>query len=301
MVKRFIASMMTMLMVLSGFQGVFVFADEAPVQTPFEKYGAIKIAQDPATEYQQLCDEDGNPIQLKGMSTFGLQWTDGDWVLNDAAFDALAKDWKCEVVRLAMYVAENGYATDPAALLAKVEQGIKLASDRGMYVIIDWHILSPGDPRNDVYLNAGKDLPEYADIKAAHPDYTGPQLFFAYLSQKYGDKGNVLFETANEPNGLGTEENAASAWETKLLPYHQSVVDAIRAYDKDTVDNIVICGTDNWSQYVDAPVAHPVQDDGNQIMYTMHFYAGTHDTKTGDDGKYLRRRTCSNLYRMGYQ
>ncbi len=276
-VRRLLASLLALLMVVSSFQGMAVFATPIQSLTPYDKYGSIQVARDSSTGYQQLCDKSGNPIQLKGMSTFGLQWGDGEWILNDAAFDTLAKDWKCDVIRLAMYVAEEGYATKPAELLQKVEKGIQLASDRGMYVVVDWHMLSPGDPTSEVYQNAGKNLPVFDEIKISHPEYNGPQLFFAYLSKKYGDKGNVLFETANEPNGLGSEDEAANTWKTKLLPYHQSIVDAIRDNDKDNVDNIVICGTDNWSQFVDAPVANPVVDTNGQIMYTMHFYAGTHD------------------------
>jgi endoglucanase len=38
-----------------------------------------------------LCDEDRNPIQLKGMSTHGLQWFPE--IINENAFSALANDW----------------------------------------------------------------------------------------------------------------------------------------------------------------------------------------------------------------
>ncbi|MCR4837592.1 MAG: cellulase family glycosylhydrolase [Eubacterium sp.] len=298
MYKSVIAKALSVGLMFSALSAGSAFAAGIPTPegytTPFEQYGSVKVAKDPETGYQQLCDETGNPVQLKGMSTFGLQWGDGNWVLNDAAFDALAYDWKCNIIRLALYVTENGYATDPAAGLERVEKGIQLATERGMYVLVDWHILSPGDPTDPKYLEAGVDLPQYAEIRAEHPEYNGPQLFFAYLSQKYGDQGNVLFETANEPNGNGSEDGAAQTWKEKLLPYHQSVVDAIREYDKDAIPNVVICGTDNWSQFVDAPVANPVVDpaveaeqaDDAQIMYTFHFYAGTHDTKidekTGD-------------------
>ena len=276
--------------------------------TSFEKHGTVQVATDDETGYQQLCDEDGKPVQLKGMSTFGLQWGDGNWVLNDAAFDALAYDWNCDIVRLALYITEGGYVNDPAAGLARVEKGIQLATERGMYVLVDWHILSPGDPTDTKYLDAGLDLPEYETIRAAHPEYTGPQLFFAYLSQKYGAQGNVLFETANEPNGNGNEKNAEDTWKNKLLPYHQSVVDAIREYDADDAPNVVICGTDNWSQFVDAPVANPVQDpaveageaEADQIMYTFHFYAGTHDTKIDEEkGDYWLGGKIKNALKGG--
>lgn len=243
--------------------------------TPYDQYGRIKVVGN------QLVSESGTAIQLKGMSTFGLQWGDGNWVLNDAAFDALAMDWKCDIVRLAMYVAEDGYASHPQELLNSVEQGIQLATERGMYVIVDWHILNPGNPNESVYLNAGKDLACYADIRNAHPDYNGPQLFFAYLSQKYGSQGNVLFETGNEPNTLQSD----SDWQNTIQPYHQNVVNAIRAYDSDSNPNVVICGTGNWDQILTQPISKPVEDPsaglagGNrQIMYTVHFYAGTHDT-----------------------
>ncbi|MBO4862977.1 MAG: cellulase family glycosylhydrolase [Eubacterium sp.] len=297
-VKRMIVGALACGFLLAGFSPVTANAKgiDKPTGhvTPYEKYGDLKVAEDSSTGYMQLCDENGNPVQLKGMSTFGLQWGDGNWILNDAAFDALAYDWNCDIIRLAMYVTETGYADDPAAGLERVEQGIQLATERGMYVLVDWHILSPGDPTNEVYLNAGKNLPVYTDIKEAHPDYNGAQLFFAYLSEKYGDQGNVLFETANEPNGLGSEAAAASVWSEKLLPYHQGVVNAIRDYDKDPNPNIVICGTDNWSQFVDAPVSDPVVDPAvangsaldDQIMYTVHFYAGTHDTEPDEDGNY---------------
>ncbi len=270
-------------------------ASQTQEKTSFEKYGNLKIVtskknvQGKEITNRQICDKDGNPVQLKGMSTFGLQWEDGAWVLNDKAFDALAKDWKCDIIRLAMYVSEEGYKANPEEMLKKVEYGIKLATDRGMYVLIDWHILTPGDPMDEEYLSAGEDLEIYKEIKKVHPEYRGPQLFFAYISQKYGDQGNILFETSNEPNGLGTEENSSDIWKEKLLPYHQSVVNAIRAYDKDTNPNIVICGTDNWSQFVDAPILNPVKDidnDNPQIMYTVHFYSGTHDTDVDENGKY---------------
>jgi endoglucanase len=235
--------------------------------SPVEKYGKIRIAE--VNGRRRLCTENGDPVQLKGMSTMGLQWE--SWILTEEAFDALAYDWRCDVVRIAMYVTEGGYKNDPFGMLAKVEKGIKLASDRGLYVIVDWHVLTPGDPNANDYLNAGKSLSQYSEIRKDHPEYGGPELFFAYLSQKYGDLPNILWETANEPNKLSKN------WSESLLPYHQKILNAVRLYDKDGLgDNIVICGTDSWSQEVDAPIGNEVADPKRQVMYTAHFYAGTH-------------------------
>src|SRR5512133_1308011 len=80
----------------------------APLPTPAgpppaPKYGRLQVIG------TNLCGADGKPVQLRGMSTMGLQWY-GD-VVNAAAFTALAKDWKADVVRLALYVGEGGYAS----------------------------------------------------------------------------------------------------------------------------------------------------------------------------------------------
>ena len=47
------------------------------------------------------------------------------------------------MIRLAMYTAENGYCGGNAANMeAMVDKGVKACTELGMYVIIDWHILS---------------------------------------------------------------------------------------------------------------------------------------------------------------
>ena len=263
--------------------------------TPYEKYGRLQICHLPADNTAgytaALCDESGNPVQLVGMSTYGLQVPHGSWLLNDAAMDAVAADFQCDVLRLCMYITNTGYAVQPGPCLERVEQGIEYATERGMYVIVDWHILNPGDPNAPDYLEAGVNEPMYEELRQAHSDYNGPQLFFAYLSEKYGSYGNVLFETANEPNGIAdSESGAAEAWSRVLKPYHQSLVDVIREHDSDEYPNIVICGTDSWSQYVDSPADDPVTDPASpetaQIMYALHFYAGSHDTEPSADGTY---------------
>ena len=46
------------------------------------------------------------------MSTHGLQWFAA--CVNTTSLDALANDWKADILRIAMYVQEQGYETDPA-------------------------------------------------------------------------------------------------------------------------------------------------------------------------------------------
>jgi endoglucanase len=202
---------------------------------PALKYGRLQVIG------TQLCGADGKPIQLRGMSTMGLHWF-GEAV-NAAAFTALAKDWKADVVRLALYVGEGGYATHPD-LKQLVWKGIELAIAHGLYVIVDWHVLNPGNPNDAVY--------------------AGAQAFFDEVSRKYGKVPNLLYEIMNEPNG-------ELDWSTDLKPYAEKMVATIRANDP---EGVILIGSGKWSQDVDVAAADPLA--GKNLMYTFHFYAGTH-------------------------
>jgi endoglucanase len=174
-----------------------------------------------------------------------------------------------------------------------------------MYVMIDWHVLTPGDPMDESYLIAGLDdpnMPEaFLTLRDDNPDWHGPQVFFAYMAQKYGMRGNILYEPANEPNRLGAHADRFTVWSERLKPYYESVISVIRMFDE---NGIIICGTDNWSQYVDGPIHDPI-DDPN-VMYAMHFYAGTHDAGyeenpnfPGTTGAYWLREMTDNALDHG--
>lgn len=84
----------------------FLYGNEL-VKKPSEA-GALRVIE--YNGIKTLGDEEGNPIQLRGMSTHGLQWFPK--ILNENAFAALANDWEANIIRLAMYVGEDGYAKD---------------------------------------------------------------------------------------------------------------------------------------------------------------------------------------------
>ncbi len=93
----------------------------------------------------------GMKVQLRGVSTHGLSWYPE--YVNDKYFKAKLHDkWGANVVRLAMYTEEyNGYCSGDANnrknLKALIKKGVKLAKKHKMYVIVDWHILSDGNPK----------------------------------------------------------------------------------------------------------------------------------------------------------
>ena len=190
----------------------------------------------------KLTDESGNIIQLRGVSTHGISWFP-DYVNYDA-FATLKNDWGANVVRIAMYPEEyNGYLSggDKAALKQIIDNGVNYATELGMYVIIDWHVLNYAPSRH---------TQEACD-------------FFAEMASKYSGHDNVIYEICNEPVGAD--------WNSDIKPYAETVIDTIRKYDDHA---LILVGTNTWSQDVDSVVGNTI-DDGN-VMYVAHFYAGTH-------------------------
>lgn len=190
-----------------------------------------------------LVDAQGNIVQLRGVSTHGLAWY--PQYVNQAAFQTLRDSWGINTVRLAMYTAEyGGYCNggDRTKLKQLIDQGVQAASALDLYVIIDWHILSDGNPNT------------YKKDALA---------FFDEMSAKYADYPNVFYEICNEPNGAD--------WNTAIKPYAESVLQVIR---KHAPNAIVLVGTNTWSQDVDAVIGNRLADPN--VLYTLHFYAGTH-------------------------
>ncbi|MCI9143120.1 MAG: glycoside hydrolase family 5 protein, partial [Lachnospiraceae bacterium] len=192
-----------------------------------------------SVEGTKLVDADGNPVQLRGISTHGLAWYPA--YVNEACFHQLKEEWGANVIRLAMYTGENGgYCTggDREELKSLVKTGVEYGTNNDMYVIIDWHILSDGNPNQ--YLEESLD-------------------FFREMSEAYADYTNVFYEICNEPNGN-------VSW-GEIKGYAEQVIEVIRGNDK---EGVILVGTPNWSQYVDQAAADPIRGYDN-IMYTLHF------------------------------
>lgn len=193
-----------------------------------------------------LVDEKGERIQLMGMSSHGLQWFDNCYTKESIAF--LVKNWGINIFRAAMYIGENGYATKPH-LADKVDQIVEWCEDLGVYVMIDWHVLTPGDP-NAWLTSQGASTGLAID-------------YWKSVATKYKDKKHVLYETANEPNGV--------SWDV-VKAYHDAIIPVIRSIDPET---IIIAGTTTWSQDIHLAADNPVAMPYN-VMYAFHFYAGSH-------------------------
>ncbi|MFY0483960.1 glycoside hydrolase family 5 protein [Flavobacterium sp. PLA-1-15] len=192
----------------------------------------------------QLVNQNGETISLRGVSLGWHNW----WpqFYNKQTVKWLHNDWNVNVLRAAMGVDadDNCYLKSPKASQAKLEAVVNAAIKEDIYVIIDWH-------SHNIHLEEAK-------------------LFFDEMSKKYGKYPNVIYEIFNEPERQSWEEVKA---------YSEQVIAVIRKNDP---DNIILVGSPSWDQDVHLPAKDPIKGYEN-LMYTMHFYAATHE-------KWLRDR-----------
>jgi len=208
-----------------------------------EKHGKLSL------DGVQLVGSNGEPVHLKGMSSHGIHWFSNCYTKE--SIQHLRDEWNINLFRIAMYIGEGGYASQKETLRKRVEDMVSWCEELGIYVMIDWHVLTPGDP------NA------WLDGEGAS---TGLAIdWWKDMATMYKDKDHVLYEIANEPNNVD--------WPT-VKKHHDAVIQAIRSIDKQT---IIIAGTTTWSQDIHLAAANPVSNPYN-VMYGFHFYAGTHES-----------------------
>ena len=210
---------------------VLMMALTAQAAGPVKRWGQLQV------QGTQLCDQQGNPVVLRGVS---LGWHN-IWprFYNKKVVRTLKNDWNATVLRAAMGVTtvEDNYLDNPSFALECVEKVVKAAIKEDIYVIIDWH---------------------------AHEMHTQEaKAFFAQMAQKYGKYPHVIYELYNEP--------VEDSWES-LKQYASEIITEIRKYDP---DNIILMGCPHWDQDVHVVAESPLRGFSN-IMYTLHYYASTH-------------------------
>lgn len=199
-------------------------------------------------EGRDLVDQNGNPFQLYGISTHGLQWF-GRYV-NTESIISLQDNFGLNVLRLACYSSEGGWAEGGKTVKDNykkyIDVAVKTAKAIGLYVIIDWHMLG-AENTNDAnplyYMDEAKE-------------------FFEYVASTYKDYDNILYEIMNEPNGSTTWVDCKN--------YANNIIPIIRKY----TDAVVLVGNPHWTADLNSVMNSPLTGFKN-IMYTYHFYAAT--------------------------
>lgn len=214
-------------------------AGASPLAPPGPNAGPVALHGRLHTSGNRIVGEDGQPVSLAGVSYGWSQWEAAPY-FNAGVVGWLKRDWNCSVVRAVLGVEQSGYLDAPDPNKARVCAVVDAAIADGLYVIIDWH-----------------DHHAFRHAEAA-------VAFFTEMARRYGQHPNVIYEIFNEPLG-------DASWGTDVKPYAERVVAAIRAAGS---ANLVVVGSPHWSQDVDVAAADPLA--GDNIAYTLHFYAGTH-------------------------
>ena len=222
--------------------------DTPYAETPVGKHGRLHLAKvDGYGNAPVIVDQYGKPFQMRGASTHGVQWFPE--YINKGAMQTLRDEWGVNLLRMACYVTQyNGYTSGGQSLIdSKIVEGVQAAKELGMYVIVDWHIHEENP----------------------HTTKSVAEQFFKKYATMYKDYDNVIFEICNEPTNV--------QWYTggnDLYSYCKDIAGIIRDCGSKA---LIVCGTNNWSQDVEDVAKKPLKDDGfEDIMYTFHFYSGTH-------------------------
>ncbi len=196
-------------------------------------------------EDTKLVDKNGKPVRLVGISSHGIN--EFPQFVTAESLKYLRNNFGINLFRVAMYTSDyNGYCVagdDNKKELKKViDTAVNAATENDMYVIIDWHILFDNNPN----------------------EYKSEAIqFFGEMVRKYKGNEHVIYEICNEPNGDTT-------WED-IKQYANEVIPVIQNVDPAAV---ILVGTPSWSSDLHSVLADPLEFDN--IMYTYHFYAGTH-------------------------
>ncbi|WP_421895108.1 carbohydrate-binding protein [Marinoscillum sp.] len=219
---------------------ILISAWQVGAQSIVDYHGRLQAANDGSVHF--LGAKSGEIAYPAGASFFwseaSSQWYTAQTVKN------LHEQYNVQIVRAAMQVDPEwggGYRPNPAFNKALVETIVQAAIDEGIYVIIDWHVEG-----------------------TAWGDESIAQTFFAEMAQAYGHYDNVIYELWNEP----TTQN----WNSDIKPYCELIINTIRQYDP---DNLILCGTQTWSQVVEDAAANPINDPN--VGYVLHFYSDLHN------------------------
>ncbi|MBE6634183.1 MAG: hypothetical protein E7620_07590 [Ruminococcaceae bacterium] len=232
------------------------------------------------TRNSRLYDAAGNLVTLKGVVTLNVGIRGGETSMSYTALERL-KETGCNAIRLTAqligtaegsgYVyfnngsARTGDYNDSNAtrmtqkgkdmMIESIEKIAKDATELGLYLIIDWGILTSNPYQ---YLNEAKE-------------------FFGILAEKFADNPYLLFEICNEPKSTWGTQNGV---ENSIKAYAEELIRTIRSKGSNAV---IIVAPNNSATALSAfsgtavagddPIDDPIdQDLAYNVAYTFHCY-----------------------------
>ena len=222
---------------------------------PVSQYGQLITGKNSSGKGQIYgsCEgvKDGSEVQVRGMSLYWSLLDPAVTFWDGAAITKMVSDMKIQIIRAAMATQSQdwsdgkykGYEANANQQTELVNKVVQAAIDNDIYVIIDFH------------------------SHEANSQTETAKRFFTEMAQKWGKYDNVIFEIFNEPT--------TQSW-NDVKNYANQIVQVIRQYS----DNLILVGNPSWDQNPQMAIGNQVT--GENIAYTMHYYAMTH--KSSGDG-----------------
>jgi len=224
------------------------------------------------TEGKWIRDANGNDVKLRGLATAGLGFISYDWYpksvteILDWATDS-SRGWHPNVVRLPCdwggiqdYGGVQPFVTD--VLRPAVDQ----LADRGVYAMIDFHLVRPYTQAATDDYNADNDG-TLAPIDDVMTDFWGT------VAPEFATDSHVIYELFNEPTypvtwssygeSVSTQEDEWLLWRDTAQPW----VDQIQA---DAPNTPLIIGSPHWTSRTSFAPQYPF--DGDNLIYAGHIY-----------------------------
>lgn len=237
--------------------------------TPFGKHGALH------TRGNKLLDSNNQQYMINGLHIFN-----GGSELKYCSYESmkwLRDDWGIDCIRVASVLDEMGYGVhgivagsddEIAQMKQNIIDAVDTAESLGMYLIIDWHGLDE---------SRRYDNPDVT-MERADPNLYLPEAkeFFAQMSERFAACDHVIYELYNEPlSGKGTypddyDAAYAYAWQ-RIKEFSEQLIPIIRENDPNA---LILVPSPSACQQPQLCAKDPI--DSENIVYTMHFYAGVH-------------------------
>jgi endoglucanase len=202
-------------------------------------------------EGNKFTTEEGKEIVFRGLNTSDPDKLERQGHWNKDYFQEMRK-WGANIVRFPVHPTA-WRARGKEEYLQLLDQGVTMAAEEGMYVIIDWH--SIGNLKNEMYQS-----PMYeTTIKETYE-------FWRTMSDHFqGNTEVVFFELFNEPTLIQNQLGTCSWTEWKELM--EEIIVIVRANGSKAIP--LVAGF-NWAYDLREVAENPIDAEG--IAYVSHPY-----------------------------
>ena len=203
-----------------------------------------------------LEDPDGNPVVVRGVSLIdiGTQQERRMGVID--AIDRITGDgWNTQIVRLPVYsvgsplpFSVDNHLEREQYMAEVLRPAVDYATEKGLYVIIDWH--------------------QIAGITERWERNT--RAFWQYMAEQFADYPNVIYELFNEPNDSVDNDCVNGTNDDCWPPYKAHADGWLEIVRQSAPDTLVLVGGPRYSQAIGPAADDPVSDPN--VAYVGHIY-----------------------------